>query len=96
MKLDWMLLSVLPSIGILSFYFSVHILLKFLHIEQLDRFVQFQGSVGNLDNLIGNRIFTVRNFHEHICFGNPFDQDVATVVHLNLTALRYVKISLEV
>ena len=36
MKSDWMLLSALPSIGILSFYFSVHILLKFLHIEQFE------------------------------------------------------------
>ena len=86
----------LSSVGVGSFEFSGNILLKFLHVEQLDRFVQLQGAVRDLDNLVRDCVLTVRDFHEHVSLCNPFDQDVAAIVHLNLTTLINVKVLFEV
>ena len=47
--------------------------------------------MGKLDDLVGHGVLAVRNFHQDIRFSNPLDQDVATVVHLYLAALRIIK-----
>lgn len=76
------------SVGIGSFQLASNILLKFLHVKQLDRFVQLQRSRGEFDNFVGNSILRVRDLDEHVCLGYPLDQDIATVIHLYLATLK--------
>ena len=71
----------------LSLHLPIHVLLKLLHVEQFERFVHLQQSVGQLENVVTDRRLLGRVLHVDVGLGHPLDQDVAAVVHLQLAAV---------
>ena len=47
----------------------------------------------HLQNFVCHRILSVSTFDVDVCFGDPLDQDVPAVVHLDLAALQTLGIT---
>lgn len=65
----------------------IDILLKLFHVKELKRLLEFQQSVGKLEDVIADGVFLDGVLDVDIGLAEAFDQNVARLVHFDLASL---------
>ena len=69
-------------------------LLELLHVEELERLLELEGAVGQLEDVVGHGVLLEGVLDEDGVLGEALDQDVARLVHLDLAALADLRLEL--
>ena len=87
-------LETLP-VGPGSLQLAAYVLLELLHVEQLERALQLEGAIRQLEDVVGDGAAVVqRVLDEYGALAEPLDEDVARLVHLDFATLADLKLEL--
>ena len=84
----------LLAVRVAALQLAVDVLLELLHVEELERLLELEGAVGQLEDVVGHGVLLEGVLDEDGVLGEALDQDVARLVHLDLAALADLRLEL--